>query len=508
MMDEKKKPAPRGSYIPSLLDRHCLNGDAYIMVEDAYNICTGGKRPYQMFQGDLAEQLKRGKVHQEGRRLYLTKVWEYETSASFRLADILQDNNISCPTLSEDLSSMGDVHLSEEQCDAVRMALAHRLSVILGGAGTGKTTLIEKIIEEQNDGLYVLTATTGKAAQNLTARIGERARTLHSALGLRPDEDDKATSPVIWEHTSLIVVDEASMMTTELLAYLLRAVRKKCCIVLVGDPEQLLSVGSGNVLPDLLALGIPCTHLHRNFRQEEKETALYHNVVEFPSLTEEKVLCYDESFRLEQMSEIEAETALIEEAVKRYASGESIQVLSPYNSKTRLSVQALNRSLQARLNPATPDKKELVTAEGCFRDGDRVIITRNDHERRCVNGDVGILRVEDDNMEMPRYHVELADGRRPAWDDWDGLAFLSHAFALTIHKSQGSQYNTVLVPIVAQFGWMLYRNLLYTAISRAKKQVILYGGKSALDAALRTSAKPRKSMLVSKTRMVLLKRAA
>ena len=398
-----QKSLPRGSYIPTALNRYCLNGDAFIMIEDAYTICTDGKRPYRVFEGDLAEQVRLGKVHREGRRLYLTKTWRYENAAATHLSAILRDNTAVCPELSADLFRVGEMCLNEEQCGAVRMALSHRLSVILGGAGTGKSTIIKKIVDEYPTVGFVLAAPTGKAARNLSDCAGYQARTVHSALGLHLDDD--ALSPVIWKHIGLVVVDEASMVTIELLAGLLCKVRKDCRIVLVGDPNQLLSVGLGNVLPDILALGIPCIRLEQNFRQADKETALYRNVVGFADLNDESELCFDDSFRMEVMGELAVEKALVEEAVRRYQSGESVQVLSPYNSRTQLSVRALNRSLQERLNPAVPCKKELVVDGEVFRDGDRVIITRNDHDRHCVNGDVGILRIEDDDTESPVYYV-------------------------------------------------------------------------------------------------------
>lgn len=248
--------------------------------------------------------------------------------------------------------------------------------------------------------------------------------------------------------------------------------------------------------------------LHQNFRQADKETALYHNVIEFAGMKKEAQLCYDTSFCLETMDEVSAEKALVAEAVRRYQAGESVQVLSPYNNKTKLSVRELNHSLQKCLNSAAEGKKELVVDGMVFRDGDRVIITKNDYEKACVNGDVGILWIDSDDTEYPAYHVELEDGRCPQWYGWYGLASISHAYALTVHKSQGSQYDTILFPVVERFSNMLFRNLFYTAISRAKKQVILYGCKSSVDTAIQTAAKPRRSMLVAKTKMELLRRAA
>ena len=499
---ENKAVASRGSYIPALMEKHCLNGDAYIMAEDAYDICTDGKVPRGEFAGDLAEQMKLGKVAREGSRLYLPRTLRYENAAAIRLADILRNNVVTNAVITDDLFHMGDWALCEEQCEAIRMALTHRLSIVLGDAGTGKTTIIAKLVEENPLRSFVLAAPTGKAAQNLVLKTARSARTVHSALGLRPDLDEDE-SPVHWEHVTHVVIDEASMLTIELLGLLLTKVRRDCCVVLVGDPNQLLSVGSGNVLPDLLRLGIPSVYLQKNFRQEDSNAALYRNVTEFGELREERDFLYDDSFRLEQMNEATAERALIEEAVRRYQAGESVQVLSPYNRKTRLSVEALNRALQKRLNPAAPEKKELVLGDMVFRDGDRVIITKN--STHCVNGDVGILRVDTVAAKNPAYHVDFGYGRTVGWGDWSGLKFMSLAYALTVHKSQGSQYDTILFPVTDQFSGMLYRNLFYTAISRAKKNVILYGGRVAVDAAIRIEAKPRRSKLVEKTQMLLFK---
>lgn len=214
-----KKPVPRGSYIPAALARYCLNGDAYVPVEDSYRICCGEKprTPYPVFQTDLAEQLRLGNVAREGTRLYLTRTLRYEESAAGHLAGILAANDVEPPVIPDKLT-VGELTLFPEQRKAVQFALSHRLSVILGGAGSGKTTLIRAIAAQcGNEAYRVICAPTGKAARNLTERTGCVARTIHSALGMQPDDD--FLSPVIWENVGLVVVDEASMMSLEMLAY-------------------------------------------------------------------------------------------------------------------------------------------------------------------------------------------------------------------------------------------------------------------------------------------------
>ncbi|MBR7149883.1 MAG: AAA family ATPase, partial [Oscillospiraceae bacterium] len=282
---KRKANDPRSAYILAALERHCLNGDAYVMVEELYALCCT-LRPrlgYEAFERDFTEQLGFGNLCREGRRIYLAKTLRYEEAAAKHLADILQENERPLSGALPDMSEEIGVELAAEQRNAVNLALSHRLSIILGGAGSGKTTLIRAICRcaPRSNG-KVICAPTGKAARNLTERTGLVARTVHSALGMQPNDD--FLSPVLWEHVGLVVVDEASMLSLEMLAGLLCKMRPQCTMVLLGDPNQLLSVGSGNVLPDLLRLGIPAVHLEQNYRQADAAAGLQGNVVNFSRL--------------------------------------------------------------------------------------------------------------------------------------------------------------------------------------------------------------------------------
>jgi len=292
-------------------------------------------------------------------------------------------------------------------------------------------------------------------------------------------------------------------MTLEMLAGLLSRMEKNCHLVLLGDPNQLLSVGSGNVIPDLIALGAPCILLETNHRQADGAKALRYNVTEFGTMTSAAELLFDESFAFVEMDDKAVADRLIADAVHAYCAGENVQVLSPYNRCTSLSVDKLNHVIRERVNPAAPDKLELSTKYLTFRDGDRVIITKNDRDHNCSNGDVGILHITDvTNENEPLYHIQLSDGRCPHWEERSGLYHLKHAYALTVHKSQGSEYDRILFPVSNNAMNMMYRNLFYTAISRGKKQVVLYGSRLALSVAMQTEASKRKSMLVTKTRSI------
>jgi len=294
---------------------------------------------------------------------------------------------------------------------------------------------------------------------------------------------------------SLVVIDEASMVTLEMMAALLSKVRHDCRIVLVGDPEQLGSVGSGDVLNDCLGLGFPCIRLKQNFRQTDKNAELFRNVDGFVSIRSEDQLGYDDSFRRAEPDE----RAVVEEALRH----KQVQVISPFNN----AVDRLNTELRGRFNPAAPEKREIWSRERVFRDGDRVLITKNNGALGCVNGDVGIFRIDDDDVFEPVYHVELDGNRCPQWWGYEGLENMTLAYAITVHRSQGSQYDVVLFYVPEEKS-NLQRNLLYTAISRAKKQEILYCSRQTLDAAIRTPPRRRNSMLMDKAMAAFLELVA
>lgn len=492
-----EKERIQGGYILSSLEKHFLNGDAYVRLSEVYDICKKSFQyvSFDQFQEDFKYLLQKGALWYESGRVYQEQTHRYEESAAASLSAILKNNTMPCPPLPATIKAKDGASLCKEQRDAVQMALSHRLSVILGGAGTGKSTLIQTITQYvPQEGEQVLCAPTGKAARNLSERTGKEVRTIHSALGVLPDED--FLDPVCWDNVGLVVADEASMMTLGMLAGILKKVRWNCRVVLLGDSNQLLSVGSGNVLPDLTRLGIPCFRLKENHRQDLGAKELLTNVTGFSGIHSEADLVYGESFQLVCMSEQCAREALIDEATLRYLAGERVQVLSPYNSATDLSVAKLNHAIRDRVNPKTEDMK---TFGDRFRDGDRVIITRNDRERNCSNGDVGFLHIIDDSKVKPLFQVVLPDGRCPTWGNLDGLEQIALAYALTVHKSQGSEYDIILMPITESFSNMMYRNLIYTAISRARQRVILYGSRNALSSAIQRPAKARKSQLIQKS---------
>ena len=500
---ESKKKTVRGIYLVHALEGASLSGHTYVTEDELFGMCRHSycRISRNTFRNDLAEQIRLGNIQWEGRRLYLTRLLRYENAVAFKLSRLLTANSLSAPVLPETIE-VGSITLNPEQREAVQMALGHRLSIILGGAGCGKTTLIEALVQNcpQVDPLasdtFVLCAPTGKAACNLSAKTGLPARTVHSSLRKVPDSDFLELGAVEWGSVRLVVIDEASMLSLEHLAGVLRAANTNCRIVLVGDPNQLLPVGPGNILPDLLELGFPKALLRICHRQANAETALAYNVREFRSCRSIEDLHYDDSFVfLPVSSEEEIQARICTEAAGFYKAGSNAQVLALYNAGT-LSVSALNPDLRDKLIP----EKKPESRTG-YRERDRVMILKNDWVRHVCNGDIGTFH-SISGGEEPAFRVVCDGGLRQAsWCGKDYLNLLCLAYAITVHKSQGSEYDVVIMPVTSGFSFLMNRNMIYTAISRARQRVILVGNPKALDLALKRDTPERHSMLLRKVHM-------
>ncbi len=483
-------------------------GNAYVDVQTFFGRCLK-KHPsmtYEMFHDMLTEQTRLKTIHREGNDLYLEETWKNEETVAHCLSDILQANPLVTTKLPETMR-VGDVTLFDEQRKAVATALSNRLSCIVGGAGSGKSTLIRAIIDQSgiSESRCILCAPTGKAAQNLRQKTGvDNARTIQKVLGLCYGGEPLINPNLA--NARMIIVDESSMMTLELMAKLLNRANEDCQIVMLGDPNQLLGIGAGNVLPDLRRIGIPFSVLGYNHRQSDVNSALYHNVSQFGSLSNASDLRFDDSFVFCESNDFMMCQQITREAARCYRAGRSTKVLTPRKDCSPLAAEELNRRLQKELNPDAPEKASFVRKETVFRDGDPVMITGNDVCRNCFNGDVGSFKKLADGNG---FCVRLPDGRTPWWRGKDveaGLGGLKLAYAVTVYKAQGSEYDTVLAPLPI-YGAVLNRNLLYTAISRAKRRVILYGSVETLERVMRTEPPPRASKLVEKTLRLMTRSA-
>ena len=383
------------------------------------------------------------------------------------------------------------IKLAAGQQEAIRQACQHKILVITGGPGVGKTTLVRSILEifQAKKLKCVLAAPTGRAAKRLAETTDQTAKTVHRLLEFDPATGDFKRNQQNPLKGDVFVLDEVSMVDVVLGHQFFRAVPAGACVVLVGDVDQLPSVGPGTVLADLISSEVvPVARLTEIFRQaaeSEIVTAAYAiNQGRMPSLKAPDEGLID--FYFIESAEPEAIQDLIvrlvqERIPKRFGfnSKTDIQVLTPMN-RSVLGARNLNQVLQAALNPGDGGP-EVQRFGWTFRIGDRVIQTENDYNRDVFNGDLGIIeKINRIDQDM----VVNFEGRQVEYDFGD-LDELALAYVLSIHKSQGSEFPCVVIPVHTQHYMMLQRNLLYTAVTRGKRLVVLVGTKKALGLAVR-----------------------
>ena len=384
------------------------------------------------------------------------------------------------------------VTYAERQREAIYRSLSDGAAIITGGPGTGKTTIVKAMISVfRGLGMKtVLAAPTGRAAKRMSEATGREAKTIHRLLEMERTENDRvrfnrnARSPI---EEDVVIIDEASMVDLPLMAALVRALKRGARLILIGDFDQLPSVGAGNVLSDLIASEvIPTVRLTEVFRQSEESLIITNahkiNNGEMPILG-----ATDRDFffvrREDERSIADAVATLITERLPR-AYGSSIkadiQVITP-SRRGWGGVEVLNRELQERINPPAPMKKQHTAHSTAFRVGDRVMQTVNDYEIEwekngieglgIFNGDIGVIN----NIYPSEKYIEISFDDRVVKYPYDKLEELELAYAITVHKSQGSEYPVVIIPMYSCPPMLMTRNLLYTAVTRARRMVILVG---------------------------------
>ncbi|MEK7334083.1 MAG: ATP-dependent RecD-like DNA helicase, partial [Candidatus Binatota bacterium] len=371
--------------------------------------------------------------------------------------------------------------LEKEQREAILQALQHKVLIITGGPGTGKTTLLVSLLAlfRAADVSFALAAPTGRAAKRMGEMAGEEAKTIHRLLEYNPRQRGFQRGEHRPIEADVVIIDEASMVDLPLLDHLLKAVEPHSHLILLGDVDQLPSVGPGSVLRDLIDSGaVPVVVLRRIFRQSQESLIVVnaHRI-----LRGESLLFGDEREKRDFVfvpRENEAEILeTVKTLVKKRSGDKEIQVLSPVH-RGSLGTVYLNRELQKLLNPGG---ESIERGETLFRLGDKVMQLRNNYDKAVFNGDLGrIVRIDREAGEL---QVDF-DGR-PVSYTMEELDELSLAYAISIHKSQGSEYAAVVIPLHTSHYLMLHRSILYTAVTRGKEQVVLVGSRRALAMAIR-----------------------
>ncbi len=382
------------------------------------------------------------------------------------------------------------IELAVAQQEAIRQACQHKLLVITGGPGVGKTTLVRSILEifSAKKLRCVLAAPTGRATKRLAETTGRTAKTIHRLLEFDPATGDFIRNQDHPLNGDLFVLDETSMVDIVLGHQVLRAIPQEACVILVGDVDQLPSVGPGSVLADLIASNVvPVVRLTEIFRQASQsriiKAAYAINHGRLPELSASEELTDFYFVELNEPEEIQDMLVrLVKERIPArfgFNPQSDIQVLTPMN-RSVLGARNLNQVLQAALNPGDGGP-EVERFGWTFRIGDRVIQNENSYDRDVFNGDLGIVEMINRIEQTMTVNFE---GRSVEYDfaDLDELAL---AYVLSIHKSQGSEFPCIVIPLHTQHYLMLQRNLLYTAVTRGKKLVVLVGTKKAFGMAVR-----------------------
>ncbi|MFD3661264.1 ATP-dependent RecD-like DNA helicase [Streptomyces sp. NPDC058659] len=401
------------------------------------------------------------------------------------------------------LADRTEASLAPEQEDAVRLALTRKVAVLTGGPGCGKSFTVRSIVElaRAKRAKVVLAAPTGRAAKRLAELTGAEASTVHRLLELKPGGDAAYDRDRPLD-ADLIVVDEASMLDLLLANKLVKAVAPGAHLLLVGDVDQLPSVGAGEVLGDLLAPGspVPAVRLTRIFRQAQQSgvvTNAHRINAGTPPLTQglpDFFLFVEEE--TEDAARVAVEVAARRVPAKFGLDPRDVQVLAPMH-RGPAGAGALNGLLQQAITPARPDLPEKRFGGRVFRVGDKVTQIRNNYDKGVngvFNGTVGVVTALD-TVEQ-RLTVRTDEDEEVPYD-FDELDELAHAYAVTIHRSQGSEYPAVVIPVTMSAWMMLQRNLLYTAVTRAKKLVVLVGSRRAIAQAVRTVSAGRRFTALS-----------
>ena len=427
----------------------------------------------------------------EAQAVYLTSMYHSEVGVTERVKKLVE---IKTSRLTNGQLSMvngqSSITLAPKQKEAVNTAVSHKVTILTGGPGTGKTTTLKALLDLLDNGRfsYALASPTGRAAKRLSEATGRPAKTIHRLLEFKPGEGfgRHDQNPI---EADMIVIDEASMLDLVLANQLLKAIRPDSHLLMVGDVDQLPSVGAGDVLRDLIASGVTAVvRLDTIFRQAA-DSGIISNAHRINEGKMPETNAQANDFFIFVKEDIEETADLLVDIVKsriptkfKLDPMDDVQVLAPmYNGL--VGVANANLLLQAALNPPHGKKTERKLNGRIFRVGDKIMQTVNNYDKNVYNGDIGRIT----SMDLLQQTMTVNIDGSPVVYDFLEADEIVHAYAISVHKSQGAEYPCVVVPMVTQHYMMLQRNLLYTAVTRAKKLVILVGTRKAISIAVQNN---------------------
>ena len=483
---EKEHPTRISSGILHVLQEAAGNGHVYLPIEELIAKCN------QLLGVDLSaeysvlrEMEEKNRIKIAGDKVYLSLYYTAEKSAEKK---ILFLNNYLNEFSKDEIDNIiiNPEFYSPEQIDAITHSLLHKLLIITGGPGTGKTTALKGIISAylQLDKEILLAAPTGRAAKRMSEVIGLKAGTIHRLLEYNPNEMIFLRNENYPLECDLLIIDEVSMIDILLFYSLLRAVTPETTVVLVGDVDQLPSVGAGNVLKDLISADIiPSVKLTKIFRQAEESKIIVnaHKINQgiIPAVKNEE---NSDFFFITENDDKKIAETIINLAKERlpvkygFDPMQDIQVLTPMY-KGEIGANNLNSRLQEALNFK---EHHFTRGEKIYKTGDKVMQLRNNYTKEVFNGDIGFIS----GYDLRDHLMDIDFGGRIIHYESADLDEITLAYAITVHKSQGSEYPCVIMPLSTSHYIMLQRNLLYTAVTRASKLLVLVGSQKALAIAV------------------------
>lgn len=494
-------------------------GDTYLYLEE---IASSMQKHFKIYlepedlQKSLEHLEEQERVVFEGEKIFLEEYYEMESTIALLLKRKMSYPDKTLRGITSKLSELeSQLHVTynKEQKTAIEKSLKYPVSIISGGPGTGKTTIVNAIVKLYIE-LYKLSpidiatqiallAPTGRAAKKLSTSTGLPAQTIHRYLKWNKESNDFGINEYNKNYQKLLIIDETSMIDTHLFYSLLKGTQESAQMILVGDTFQLPSVGAGLILNDLVKSELfSYTSLETIYRQSEnsyipilaKEIKEKQISSRFDEKTDDYNFIACDSKNLKSLLE-----KIIQKSMEKKLKADDVQILAPMY-KGENGIDAFNAMLQNLFNPPSKNKKEYAYYDVVYREGDKVLQLVNNPDCNVYNGDIGhILSIEE--KILPKKHLEI-------WIDFDGnqvvyqredLASIKHAYAMTVHKSQGSEFPHVILPITKNYYKMLYNKLIYTGVSRAKKSLVIIGEAEALQmAVLNDYASTRKTSLKEK----------